>query len=243
MVCSFKQRFLLPIWARTKLHTIRAGDRWSVGMLVDGFIFGRQSAMLRVFRARASKVEPIVIEAGADLVEIDGLKLAADEREELARRDGFEDWATMRRFWLINHERGPAVFHGQVIHWPASSLLRAARFTKAGVLHWRCGLQRSKAKAIVAAMQACVDSGGTVDALKSMSVLSDSDARILAPISGGRPVWICPPSEMMGTYQAMLNNKGSFPTMSHLVQQADEIVTKWEGGLDVRFQRTFGDGD
>jgi hypothetical protein len=45
-------------------------------------------------------------------VSIDGVALSIDEREQLARSDGFESFAEMMQFW-----KGRLPFHGDIIHW------------------------------------------------------------------------------------------------------------------------------
>jgi hypothetical protein len=45
-------------------------------------------------------------------VAIGGVELDPSEREALARRDGFPDFATMLEFWA-----GRLPFKGHIIHW------------------------------------------------------------------------------------------------------------------------------
>jgi hypothetical protein len=46
---------------------------------------------------------------------IDGQELSADEREALARRDGFPNFEEMIWFWQQPKNRLP--FRGHIIHW------------------------------------------------------------------------------------------------------------------------------
>jgi hypothetical protein len=58
-----------------------------------------------------TRVEEIVITPGG-MIRVDGAWLEDDEREELARADGFPDFQTMLEFW-----KGRLPFRGHIIHW------------------------------------------------------------------------------------------------------------------------------
>ena len=77
-------------------------------------------------RAQCVKLEDILIrnhvqpdsDDATNLFEVavDGLGLECDEKEALARRDGFRDFAEMMAFW-----KGRLPFIGHIIHWKYSS--------------------------------------------------------------------------------------------------------------------------
>lgn len=48
----------------------------------------------------------------ATYVEIDGTRLARDEKEQLALSDGFQSFADMETFW-----KDRPSFEGNIIHW------------------------------------------------------------------------------------------------------------------------------
>lgn len=50
------------------------------------------------------------------VISVDGEELSPDERESLARRDGFEDWTSFVTYWT---PRIP--FCGDIIHWSRSA--------------------------------------------------------------------------------------------------------------------------
>jgi len=113
---NFQPRFVPFIRAGTKKHTIRAtrsvcdkpGDTMH---LYTGL---RQKGATLIARVPCVKVENILITTGG-WVRIDGLYLADDEREALARRDGFESFAAMLEFWREPKNRLP--FRGKIFHW------------------------------------------------------------------------------------------------------------------------------
>lgn len=118
---NFQKRFVGPIRAGTKHHTIRA-DR------VDGRVpkVGEPLALYCGMRTKqcfkildenplCTRVEPIRIEYGEALrfvIIVDGCILDRGERERLAQADGFKDFDKMMEFW-----RGRLPFEGNIIHW------------------------------------------------------------------------------------------------------------------------------
>jgi hypothetical protein len=100
-----------------KTHTIRARrahpDKPGNPMyLYTGL---RTKYVQKLFATVCTRVEDIRLE-GADKqgprIFIEGIRLANDECEQLARRDGFADIYMMSLFW---HGRLP--FDGHIIHW------------------------------------------------------------------------------------------------------------------------------
>lgn len=127
---NFQARFVPFIKARSKKHTIRAKRKHPAKPGETLYLY----TGLRTKKARriippveCVKVEEIeivelVIDRDDDdeqaehiesaLVRIDGTELSEDECEQLARRDGFSDFAEMRKFW-----NGRLPFEGHIIHW------------------------------------------------------------------------------------------------------------------------------
>lgn len=138
MNLGFKDQFVSYVEEGSKTHTIRAGDRWKVGMRADLYARPRQKGMRLIFRAPVVRVQEIEIIPPPDdfrcflcgtreihchqpysRILIDGEELGSDERDLLAWRDGFRPFPEttfafdhMMEFW-----RGRLPFHGQVIHW------------------------------------------------------------------------------------------------------------------------------
>lgn len=132
MILGFQDRFVPFVEDGSKTHTIRAGERWKVGMRADLFARPRQKGMRLLFRAQVVKVERIEIHGPEMGIWVDGNHLGWDEVEALAYRDGFRGatvlpsldhlanrlhrnypaYAQMMEFW---RDRLP--FQGQIIHW------------------------------------------------------------------------------------------------------------------------------
>lgn len=113
---GFKARFEAPILAGTKRHTIRANrkDGWveKPGATMHLYIGLRQKGARCFAKPICSKVERIVID-GDRQISIAGERLTQDEMEQLARCDGFNDYADMMSFWP--DEKLP--FFGHITHW------------------------------------------------------------------------------------------------------------------------------
>lgn len=117
-VYDFKDRFVPFILDGSKTHTIRGeradGYRDEPGDIMHLYNKLRTKKRNLVMRAPCVRVEPIIITPGA-MVRISGEWLEDDEREALARRDGFPDFAEMIAFWREPKNRLP--FKGWVFHW------------------------------------------------------------------------------------------------------------------------------
>jgi hypothetical protein len=110
---NFEKRFVPFIKRGDKTHTIRAERKYPdvPGDLCHLYQGLRTKKAKLIFRAPCVKVQEIEI-AAMNRVVVDGVELAQDEREQLARRDGFKSWLDMMEFWL-----GRLPFRGQIVHW------------------------------------------------------------------------------------------------------------------------------
>ena len=137
MNLGFADQFVPFVEDGSKTHSIRAGERWKVGMRADCYARPRQKGMRLLLRAPVVRVEEIwigtlaskseVVAGSVDIV-ICGQKLTGDEADLFAWRDGFrfkdgvEGWSAgcfdlMLKFWEKQHDLRRKPFHGQIIHW------------------------------------------------------------------------------------------------------------------------------
>lgn len=138
MNLGFADQFVPFVEDGTKTHSIRAGNRWKVGMRADCYARPRQKGMRLLFRAPVVRVERVVIRCtnepprdwdGPDAaplhlrtsIEIEGCKLTDDELDLFAWRDGFRHPLSERHgkgygsfflmvdFWRRTHKFGKRV--------------------------------------------------------------------------------------------------------------------------------------
>jgi hypothetical protein len=124
---NFEKRFVPFILSGAKRHTIRGIRKHpdKPGKTMHLYTGLRQKGAKLLMRVPCVKVEEITIEmqlyrGGGTLAKglmfphilIDGIYLTADEKEALARRDGFSSFHEMMKFW-----DGRLPFHGHIIHW------------------------------------------------------------------------------------------------------------------------------
>lgn len=114
---NFQKRFVPFIMSGQKTHTIRATRKHpaKVGETLHLYTGLRQKGAQLLMRVPCTKVEEVrlsVDELGEAHVYISGVRLAPDERTQLALRDGFQSWRDMADFW-----NGRYPFDGQIIHW------------------------------------------------------------------------------------------------------------------------------
>lgn len=123
---NFKKQFVPFIKSGEKKHTIRVirknPDKPGNTLYLYTGLRTKKAKLLK--RVECVKVEEIVIscspailpgETDQFFVAIDGTGLGADEREQLARRDGFSNFSEMMKFWTTPKNRLP--FTGHIIHW------------------------------------------------------------------------------------------------------------------------------
>lgn len=114
---SFHKRFVPAILDGTKTHTIRSrrahpDKLGNILHLYTGLRRKGARLLMRVPCTRVQEISMIVDSSGECHVYIDGVQLAPDEREALAKRDGFAGWRSMVLWW-----NGLYPFHGHIIHW------------------------------------------------------------------------------------------------------------------------------
>ena len=127
---NFMPRFVDPILRGEKTHTIRARRRYPdrPGSTMHLYTGLRQKGARLLMRRLCVKVQDIEITVGG--VTLDGVRLDADEREALARSDGFASWGEMLWFW-----DGRLPFKGNVFHWSPKCDQPMPRAAGAG--HWK----------------------------------------------------------------------------------------------------------
>lgn len=119
---NFQSRFVSKVLSGEKTHTIRAEranpDR--PGNTLHLYTGLRQKGARLLMRVLCVKVEEIEIRNDwrVAVVIVDGVRLSVDERESLARRDGFSSFDEMLKFW-----DGRLPFRGRIIHWQHESCL------------------------------------------------------------------------------------------------------------------------
>jgi hypothetical protein len=112
---NFQKQFIPFIMSGNKTHTIRAERKYPAkpGETLYLYIGLRTKKAKKIAEVICARVEPIVIEdKPMKRVVVAGHILDSDEEETLARRDGFEDFADMIKFWA-----GRLPFKGHIIHW------------------------------------------------------------------------------------------------------------------------------
>jgi hypothetical protein len=118
---NFQKRFVEPIRAGTKKHTIRADRKdGRVPKIGEGLALYCGMRTKQCFKilpglVPCTKVARIRIpnEGGFyPFVFIDVVQLSLDECERLARADGFDSFGEMVYFW-----EGRLPFSGNIIHW------------------------------------------------------------------------------------------------------------------------------
>lgn len=119
---SFAARFAAPILAGTKRQTIRADRRRHArpGEELQLYTGMRTRHCKLIGRAFCVEVQPIVLVFDDANPDAEGYRLPRYQmqvsRDDLARADGFTNWADMRAFWRVQHP-GIDRFEGFLIEW------------------------------------------------------------------------------------------------------------------------------
>lgn len=129
---NFQSRFVPKILSGEKTHTIRTirANPDKPGNTLHLYTGLRHKGARLLMRVLCTRIQEIEIkqnliadpESGdrwlLNLVFIDGERISLDESEQLARRDGFANFAEMMQFW-----DGRLPFRGHIIHWQHGSCL------------------------------------------------------------------------------------------------------------------------
>ena len=112
MRLGFNEDFISAIQAGSKVHTIRAGQRWQAGTVAHFCARAQQPDCYEFWPAR-----PILlvqqVELTATELRVDGRLLPPAELLALAQADGFATAAELLAFFAGY----PLPFHGQLVHW------------------------------------------------------------------------------------------------------------------------------
>ncbi len=112
MILGFNEAFVPAILAGTKVHTIRAGQRWQVGELAQFCVNAGQPTQREFWPPQP--VQSIQdIELTAAELRVDGRLLPPVELLTLAQADGFPTAAELFAFFADK----PLPFRGQLLHW------------------------------------------------------------------------------------------------------------------------------
>jgi hypothetical protein len=116
MTLDFRPEFVPLIVNGTKIHTIRSGQRWSVGQSIHFCTTGPQGAHQFRPNGTVTAVQAVIItkKQNTGRFEVDGRPLLGAELSEFARRDGFESPVQLLRFFIENYT---LPFAGQLVHW------------------------------------------------------------------------------------------------------------------------------
>lgn len=110
---NFKQQFVPMILDGTKTHTIRAprkGSQDVPGNTMHLYTGLRTKNAKLLGRFECVAVDEITIDRM--LITVDRVVLFIDERDALAKRDGFQSFEHMLKFW-----EGKLPFNGHIFHW------------------------------------------------------------------------------------------------------------------------------
>lgn len=112
MILGFNEDFVPAIVAGTKVHTIRAGQRWQPGEIAH-FCLNAYQPDQHAFWPPLPIVSIQAIELTASELRVDGRLLNPSELMVLARADGFSSAAELLAFFADK----PLPFRGQLLHW------------------------------------------------------------------------------------------------------------------------------
>jgi len=114
MILGFDEAFVPAIIAGTKIHTIRAGQRWRAGEVAHFCVRAGQPDQAEFWPPQPVRLVQAV-ELTANGLRVDGRPLAPAELLALARADGFATAEALLAYFADK----PLPFHGQLVHWAA----------------------------------------------------------------------------------------------------------------------------
>jgi hypothetical protein len=112
MILGFDETFVPVIVGGTKIHTIRAGQRWQAGEVAE-FCVRAQQPDQREFWEPRPVISTQNIELTATEVRVDGRLLLPAELLALAQADGFPTTEALFAYFADK----PLPFRGQLVHW------------------------------------------------------------------------------------------------------------------------------
>lgn len=117
---NFQKQFVPKILSGEKTHTIRAkrthpDKPGNLLHLYTGLRTKKAKLLKRALCVRVEDVHIRLVNGWDASIAVDMIDLDDSEREALARRDGFANFAEMVGFWK---DRLP--FRGDIIHWTAA---------------------------------------------------------------------------------------------------------------------------
>ena len=112
MILGFNEDFVPAIMAGTKIHTIRAGQRWQVGDVAQFCVHAGQPNQTEFWPSHPVQLIQ-AIELTANELHVDGRLLPPAELHRLALADGFLTTEALFAFFADK----PLPFHGQLLHW------------------------------------------------------------------------------------------------------------------------------
>ena len=112
MILGFNEDFIPSIVAGTKIHTIRAGQRWQAGEVAQFCTRAGQPDQYEFWPPQPVRLVQD-IELTATELRVDGRLLGPAELLALAQADGFATAAELFAFFADK----PLPFRGQLVHW------------------------------------------------------------------------------------------------------------------------------
>ncbi len=112
MILGFDEDFAPLIVAGTKVHTIRAGQRWRAGEVAQFVVLAGQPGQHEFWPPQPVRLVQAV-ELTATGLRVDGRPLAPAELLALARADGFPTAEALLAYFAGK----PLPFYGQLVHW------------------------------------------------------------------------------------------------------------------------------
>jgi hypothetical protein len=112
MILGFDEAFAPAIIAGTKIHTIRAGQRWQEGEVAHFCVHAGQPAQHEFWPPQPVQLVQ-AIELTATEMHVDGRRLAPAELLTLAQADGFPTAEALLAYFADK----PLPFRGQLVHW------------------------------------------------------------------------------------------------------------------------------
>lgn len=112
MTLGFDEVFIPAILAGTKVHTIRAGQRWRAGDIAHFCARAQQPDCYEFWPARPVQLVQ-EFELTATEVRLDGRPLTPAQLLALAQADGFNTATELLAFFVDK----PRPFQGQLVHW------------------------------------------------------------------------------------------------------------------------------